>query len=276
MMNPYADLHCHSSCSDGSFTPIELIDHALSVGLKGLSITDHDTSAAYQEALPYAESKGFKLISGIEFSTLHKGESVHILGYGYKLNHRAILDLCAFHHNRRQARNSAILEKLTHAGMPVNEEELALESKEITGRPHIANVMIQKGYVDSVNEAFKKYIGEGKPCYVEGKGISTEESISAIKEAGGFAVIAHPHLIKSAALLKDLLKQDFDGIEVFYARFPKSQEERYLRIAQEKGWLITGGSDFHGTVKPTIPLGCSWVDESLFAPLYARFKENNS
>jgi 3',5'-nucleoside bisphosphate phosphatase len=266
-----ADLHCHSTFSDGTATPEELIDLAAESGLSGLSITDHDTVDAYHTALPYAHKKNISLISGVEFSCIHREESVHILGYAFSLTNQDLLNFCKLHQTRREKRLTLILEKLKQHEMPVTLEPQSFGS---IGRPHIALEMIKHGYVRSVEEAFKKYLGEGCACYVPGEAFTVEESIRIIHKAGGFAVIAHPHLIRNSKIVTDLLKMPFDGVEAYYARFAPHQEKAWVKIGQYRQWLVTGGSDFHGTVKPHIPLGCSWVGTETFQQLHQRFLQN--
>lgn len=273
-----ADLHCHSTCSDGTLTPKELILLAKKIGLQGISITDHDTIDAYSEAIPQAKESGIEIISGVEFSTIHMDNSVHILGYAFNLNSTEIQTLCQKHQQRRIERNRAILERLTAKGFSITEEEVqscasipSHGSKRIMGRPHIAQAMVKKGYVESVQDAFKLYIGEDKPFFVRGELISLEETLQVIHAANGYAIIAHPHLIKNESLLANLLTMKFDGIECYYSQFQSQQHERWIKIAKKKNWLMTGGSDFHGDIKPTIPLGCSWVPEETFRVLQNHF-----
>lgn len=275
-----ADLHCHTTCSDGTLSPVEIVELAAKKGLRGLSITDHDTIEAYKTAIPAAKALNLPLISGVEFSSMHDQVSIHLLAYSFPLDSPLILEFCKKHEHRRVLRNREILDLLFKQGMPITEEELEHEHdpgpSHNLGRPHIALAMLKKGYISSIQEAFNEYIGEGKPCYAPGGYFSVEETVDLIHKAKGLAVIAHPHLINNEEILRDLLEMDFDGIEGYYARFSREDEERWVRIGNRKGWLITGGSDFHGDIKPTIPLGSSWVDEAKFNALYARFKENNS
>ena len=257
-----ADLHCHTTCSDGTLSPEQLVALAVETKLSGLSITDHDTIDAYATAIPAAQAVGLPLIHGVEFSTSHRNVSVHILGYAFSLDHPAINTLCNAHIERRNMRNALVLEMLAEKGMPLDMDDIAGSRR--PGRPHIALAMIKKGYVESIEEAFHKYLGDGKSCYVQGKTFSTEESIDVIHQSGGFAVIAHPHLMKDQQVMLDLLKMDFDGIEAYYARFHASKHERWVKIAQHRKWLITGGSDFHGLNKTQNALGSSWVSEETF------------
>lgn len=265
-----ADLHCHTTCSDGTLSPVELVNLAHESGLSGLSITDHDTLDAYETAIPAAKEKGIILGTGIEFSCLFLQKSVHILGYDYSLKSEEIRKFCLSHQKRRIERNRAILEKLRRLRMPIEESELG--GKGTIGRPHIAQIMVQKGFVGSIKEAFNIYIGDGKCCYDAGTGFSAEETIDLIHKAQGKAFLAHPHLLDHGRWVQKLLQLPFDGVECHYSRLPAEKEKRWLRLAKEKGWLISGGSDFHGDVKPQIPLGCSWVDQETFNKIFSESK----
>ena len=262
-----ADLHCHTTCSDGSLTPKQIVRHAVDLGLQGLSITDHDTVEAYVEATPEAEKLGLKLIPGAEFSANMDGISIHILAYSFSPTNPLMQDFCQRHKLRRQNRNRAILEKLAKKGMTISEEELN-NSQSIPhhsiGRPHIALEMVRKGYVSSLQEAFKRFIGESAPCYDVGESFSVQETIELIHAVQGLAVIAHPHLVNKREIIHKLLKFPFDGIECFYSRFSPEDHKRWVEIAEKKQWLVTGGSDFHGDIKPNVALGCSWISEEPF------------
>lgn len=270
-----ADLHCHSTCSDGSLSPEELLQLAKDQDLQGLSITDHDTITAYETARPLAEKLGIQLISGVELSTNVKGVSVHLLGYAFDLENPAIRELCNRHHTRRMDRFHKMVEKLEQEGMPVDADAIVEKCGSSVGRPHIAQAMIDKGYVSSIKEAFNLHLGEGRPCYVPGSSFSAEEAIDTIHQAQGKAVIAHPHLIKRRSIVDYLINLDFDGIECYYARFAADQEKPWLKLAKKRDWLVTGGSDFHGDPKPHIPLGCSWAPEETFHLLHEHFLKVN-
>ena len=281
-MNDFkADLHCHTTCSDGSKTPEEIVMLAKKIGLSGLAITDHDSIAAYNIAYPVAKAENIKLLTGVEFSTMHNKSSIHILGYGFSPSSPIIEAFCEKHTLRRLERNLAMLKLLEKNHLPVSESELLAASgmdtadiKTTIGRPHIAQAMIKKGYVKSIQEAFQKYLGEGKLCYAEGPSYSTEETLELIHQAKGLSVIAHPHLVDNQHVLRDLLAMNFDGIECYYARFNMDQHKRWLKIAEKKNWLVTGGSDYHGDIKPNLPLGSSFVNEELFNHLYDHFLNN--
>ncbi|MBS0647607.1 MAG: PHP domain-containing protein [Verrucomicrobia bacterium] len=267
-MNYFADLHCHTHCSDGSLSPEQLIEHAKEIGLKGLSITDHDNIDAYQTAAAAAKKAGLLLGTGVEFSCEFQGISLHLLGYDFDLENRGVQQLCDRHRKRRDLRNTAILDKLSQQGMPIAYEELLSKAQGKTiGRPHIALLMLEKGYVKNMREAFNHYIGEGKKCYVQGEPFQVAEAIEVLHAAGGKAFVAHPQLLSEEFPVDALLKLPLDGLECYYSRLFKKS---WLEMAQSKGWLMSGGSDFHGSVKPEIELGCSGVDEATFHRIFEK------
>lgn len=262
-----ADLHCHTNFSDGTLSPIELLDLAKKLELSGLAITDHDTIDAYASAVPAAKERGILLGTGIEFSCMHKEMSVHLLGYDFLLDSSELREFCQKHQSRRADRNRQILAKLSRLGFHIREEELGNQKRTI-GRPHIAQLMVEKGYVGSIKEAFISYLGEGKCCYAPGASFSVKETIELIHRAKGKAFLAHPHMLEGAKKIRDLLSLPFDGIECHYAKFPPEKERKWIDLAKEKKLLISGGSDFHGAIKDYIPLGCSWVDEATFHTIF--------
>lgn len=271
-MNEFrADLHCHSTFSDGTDTPEELIGLALKQGLLGLSITDHDTIDAYQgETLAQAQKNNLLLLPGVELSATYRGDPVHVLGYGYSLKSPELHDFCKRHYLRRWNRLKAILKNLKKLGIVIEEEEL-LKGPRSIGRPHLANILIERGVVRSVKEAFDKFLGEGKAAYSAGEPISVEETIEVIHKAKGKAILAHPHLIKKTTTIRAVLNMPLDGIEAYYARLAPAQEKEWVEKGTKKGWIITGGSDYHGATKPNNILGSSWVGKETFEGLYAHY-----
>lgn len=255
-----ADTHCHTTFSDGAFEPIALVEKALAAGLLGLSFTDHDDASAYVAAKERADQLGFALAPGVELSCLEEGQSVHILGYGFDVAEMG--GVVADYKRQRNERNSQMLAKLASFGMPIELSELP--SCGSLGRPQIALRMVEKGYVRSFREAFEEWIGDGRPAFAQVERSSVREGIAQIHSAGGLAVLAHPHLVRPEHLLRKLLTYDFDGIEGRYGDFTT---DRFVAIGQEKGWLVTGGSDFHGVGKRKERLGSSWSDEETFRRL---------
>ena len=265
-----ADLHCHSSFSDGSMTPEELIDLAIASGLQGLSITDHDTIDAYKSAIPYAKEKGILLGTGVELSCEYKKKSVHILAYNFSLEDEGLKEYCQRQQKKRTKRNQEILEKLKRLRILLTEEELLSECPDASsiGRPHIAALMMKKGHVRSIQEAFQLYIGDGACCFVRGELFPVKEALSIVTAAGGKTFLAHPHLYSDAGFVKEILSLGFDGLECFYGKFSYRYEKTWLKIAKESRLLISGGSDFHGTMKPHLSLGCSYVDQEVFSSIF--------
>lgn len=271
-----ADLHCHSIYSDGSDTPIELLHLAKKSGLQGLSITDHDTFQAYsREFFLEAEKLGIAIIPGIELSTEYFQHTIHILGYGFDLESDDLKKHVQEMQNLRNHRNHEILKKLAHLNIHISLSELEKitildERSKSVGRPHIAQALLNQGVVTSIQEAFEKFLAEGACCYVGGFHFTPEETIQVIHKAGGKAVLAHPHVIKNASILGGLLNMPFDGLECYYGCLPAYYHFRYLKIAKSKNWIITGGSDYHGSFKPYLNLGSCWVNQETVGQLIKR------
>lgn len=267
-----ADLHCHSSCSDGSMSPEELIDLAIESGLQGLSITDHDTLEAYKKAVPYAKEKGLLLGTGVELSCEYKKKSVHILAYDFFLEDEGLVCYCLRQQQKRRKRNKEILERLKRLRMIITEEEVMSAHPDVfsIGRPHIAAVMMKKGYVRSIQEAFQLYLADGACCFIRGEIFSVEEALSIVKKAGGKAFLAHPQIYSDAGFVKEILSLGFDGLECFYGKFSYRYEKLWLRIAKESKLMISGGSDFHGSIKPQLFLGCSYVNFEVFSSIFTK------
>lgn len=266
------DLHMHSVYSDGSLTPEELLSQAKEKGLTGIAITDHDTIDAFikDDNLPeIALDKEIICIPGVEFSAHHEGVSVHILGYVYDLDCPEILELCKNHRERRKSRNLDILKALQKHNMSITPEELyGPENKErVVGRPHIAKLLVEKGYVHSVQQAFFLWLGDKKPGYVKGPVYTIQETIEAIHAGHGKAVLAHPTLMKNDAFVRKILPMGFDGIECFYSKIPHYRVMNMVQLAEEHDLIMTGGSDFHGDIKPKIAIGESYTDAENFAKI---------
>ncbi|MCX6986719.1 MAG: PHP domain-containing protein [Chlamydiae bacterium] len=268
-----ADLHTHTLYSDGSCTPKELIDLAVEAGLQALSITDHDTVEAYKEAIPYAKDKGLLLGTGVEFSSIYKTQNVHILGYNFDIDNPLLQAFCQQQQERRKNRNLIILDKLARFRFIITADELEAVTvlQKAVGRPHIAQILVEKGYVKSIQEAFSIYLGDGKCCYEQGDNGSLEEVIHVITQAKGKVFLAHPHLIYDGLFVKQILSHPFDGIECYYGRCSKEKERRWLKMARDRALLISGGSDFHGSMKPYISLGCSWVPHKEFLEIFPQY-----
>jgi hypothetical protein len=272
-MDRKADLHCHSIYSDGSCRPSELVDLAIDHGFVGLSIVDHDTVEAFEEGYAYAASKGLIFLPGVEISAKFEEESIHVLGYSFDPKSRSLQEFCRLHQLRREKRNQQILDNLGRRGMSVTMEQVKARSPEALtyGRPHIALAMMEKGYAKDVASAFSAFLGAGKSCYVEGEKWTVQEAIDAVHAAKGMAVLAHPHLIKTGRLIKKLLAMPFDGLEAYYCSMPVELNLRWCEAAKKHSFFVTGGSDFHGTIKPDNRFGSSWAPEETFDMLHHHF-----
>lgn len=243
------DLHTHTTASDGHLAPEELLNLAANNGVEMLAITDHDTIAGYLSVRDLATN--ICLISGVEVSTTWAGQGVHIIGLNFDPEHLAIKRLLTSQANARQLRCQIILDKLTKLNKPVTLAEVQqVAGHKHIGRPHIAQVMVNKGYVTDRNKAFKKYLGAGKIGDVKSGWASLSETISAINDSGGIAIIAHPDKYKMTRmklmrLIDEFIELGGQGIEVISAHQPIDVTEKYVKIANEKGLYVSLGSDFH-------------------------------
>ncbi len=263
-----ADLHVHTHFSDGTDSPSEILEKAKKKGLSGLSFTDHDTTEVYEPSLfSLAKSKEISLLPGVEVSSKWEEEEVHILGYGFDTEKKDFQDFLRRIREKRKERNQKILQNLQRQGIQISEEELYAFPRGVIGRPHIALLLQQKGVVSSFQEAFDLYLKKGASCFVMGEKVPALQAIEQIQKAHGKAILAHPHFLRDAKMIRELLKLPFDGIECYYAYFSREKERKWLEIAEEKGWISTGGSDYHGSIKPMNVLASSWVGWETFQRL---------
>lgn len=256
------DLHTHTTASDGSDSPVELVQKAAQAGLKAVAITDHDTVAGIQEGLEAGGQFNIEVIPGVELSAKSDKGNMHILGYFIDVSANSLQEVLATVQQARAERNPAILSKLVDLGLPVDMEEVKeLAGEGQVGRPHIARVMVQKGYVKSVGEAFNKYLKKGGPAYAPKSILEPADAITAIHKGGGVAVLAHPISLEPsgpeelAAIIKKMVDYGIDGIECYYSEYTPQFTELCLSLTQKFALVPTGGSDYHGKAKPYIRLG---------------------
>ncbi len=264
------DLHVHTNHSDGMFSPEEVIDLARNLDLKGIAITDHDTTSGLQIANEYVENfPGFEVIPGIEFSCVHQGEEVHILGYYINSEDTNIIYITNELKSSRLERGKKMIEKINQLGLDLNIFDIQQFDKgKVLGRPHIARALVSKGYVRNINEAFEKYLKLGAPAYVERYKITIDETINLIKNAGGIPVLAHPGLIKNKKILDYCVKSGIQGIEVIHSKHSNSDVSYLIEFAKENNLIITGGSDFHGDRgKNRLLLGQYYVGKNTISQL---------
>ena len=246
------DLHIHSTYSDGVCTPAKIVDLAKSQGLGAIAITDHDTAAGIDEALAGGQEKGVEVIPGIEISSWHGETSMHILGYSFNQKDKKFLSRLQLLQDGRETRNAKIIENLRRLGIKVDLSDLLRYSEYgQTGRPHIARLLVDKGVVRTIDQAFKLYLRRDGAAYAERFRFAAGDAIAMIREAGGIAVLAHPASLDPTLrsipqLLDKLHKLGLGGVEVYYPSHSQRAVTALVRMAEDMGLLKTGGSDFHG------------------------------
>jgi 3',5'-nucleoside bisphosphate phosphatase len=255
------DLHSHTDESDGTCSPAQLIGEAGWAGVDVLGVTDHDTLRGYDKALPLARAAGIQLICGIELSTKLHGQSVHLLGYFlHAEDHNGIgefrewvLDMQA----SRRDRNIRLVARLRELGIDITLEEAEARGRGLTGRPHFAQLLLEKGYVSSLQEAFDEFLDESAKGYVYRREPQFSEGVERIRKAGGIASLAHPIRVRGdiPTLVPELSAMGMNAIEAYHSDHAPEDTALYLGLAERYHLLVTGGSDFHGAAKPGVSLG---------------------
>lgn len=275
----FIDLHCHSTASDGTLPPEEVVRLAKRNGLTGLSLTDHDTIGGVAVAAAEAAKLGIDFIPGIEISaTFPQPGTLHILGYGVDPHSPVLHDLTRGLIDARDNRNPQIIAKLNELGVTISMRELEQQAAGgVMGRPHIAAILLRKGYVSSIKQAFDKYLGQGGLAYFDKERLEPERAFELIHQSGGVAVLAHPIQLRTTndgeldRVVKDLVDLGLVGIEVIHSDHDAAWIEKCSRLADRYNLLKTGGSDFHGSNKKDINLGVAngkkipreWMDRLL-------------
>ena len=274
------DFHMHSTFSDGSCTPEELVEKGAGLGLTAMALTDHDGMMGIDRFLAACRNRGMRGIPGVEISVDFSGGTLHMLGF-FKDHTNAKMDEALSRLRKgREERNILILERLNTLGLTMAWADVAKWAKEdVVGRPHFAQAMIEKGYVKSKEDAFERYLAKGKPAYMDRLRFGDVESIAMIREAGGVPVLAHPFTLnlgrrRLRVFLSELAEKGLQGIEAYYSEHDRDQQRFCLSVARDLGLLVTGGSDFHGAANPAIRMGAGGgtlnVPDDLVEPLVAR------
>jgi 3',5'-nucleoside bisphosphate phosphatase len=263
---PLIDLHSHTNESDGTCSPEQLVQEAARSGVNVLGITDHDTFKGFDQAGPAARDAGVELVCGIELSTKLHGHSVHLLGYflgdgGLQDFRKWVLDLQA----ARRDRNIRLVQRLQDLGFDITLAEAEARGRGMTGRPHFAQIMVEKGYVSNLRQAFDDYLDESAKGYVYRREPQFAEGVQKIRQAGGIASLAHPVRVKGdvPALMPELCESGLNAIEAYHSDHTAQDTALYLDLAKRYGLQVTGGSDFHGDVKPDVKLGILQVPDDL-------------
>lgn len=261
------DLHTHTTASDGSYTPTELVKYAKQKGLSAIAITDHDTVAGVEEASMEGEELGIRVIPGAELSTRVDDCDVHMTSLFINCKNKQLIKRLDDMAASRQERNYKMVDKLHEAGFQIDRRDLdALGEGKILARGHIAQILIARGYATELKEALRKYLSKGTPGYVQKEVLSPEECIQLVHDAGGLIFVAHLHQIdpQDPEHCKDvarrLIRMGADGLETQYCEFDDEWRQATEQIAQECGCLRSGGSDFHGAMKKGLDLACGYGD----------------
>ena len=255
------DLHTHSLCSDGAQTPADVVRTAAAAGLSAIALSDHDCITGVQEAMDTGKALGVEVIPAVELSAQSDTE-LHILGYFIDIHNKKLQDAMAYALQVRDERQEETCRKLNEQGFQITMDELREEAhgNPVLCRAHFAQIMVRKGYAESVKDAFNRYLSVGCYAYSNRQALTATEAVSLIREAGGIAVAAHLHLIKKPddelrEYLKALIPYGLDGIEGYYTDYTPDMEQRYRAMAKELGLVISGGTDYHGANKPHITIG---------------------
>jgi predicted metal-dependent phosphoesterase TrpH len=282
----FVDLHCHSTASDGTLPPREVARLAKRSGLSALALTDHDTVAGCAQAGDEAKLLGIDFLPGIEISAEYPSPgTMHILGYGVDPENPALKSLTETLLAGRDNRNPRIVAKLNEMGVAVTMEEWENEAKgNVLGRPQLAAILLRKGYVSSIKQAFDQYIGQGAPAYFDKERLTPKQALERIAASGGIAALAHPVQLRTTnnaeleRVVKDLVDQGLAGLEVIHSDHDAAWVEKCSRLADKFGLVKTGGSDFHGTNKKDIQLGDAKgkrIPREMFDNLVARWRERS-
>ncbi len=263
MAQSFVDLHCHSTASDGTLSPTEVVRLAVRNGLTAIALTDHDTIAGVAEAAAEAQAGNLDFLPGIEISAEYpQPGTLHILGYGVDPGSGILRDMTSTLIQGRDHRNPKIIAKLRELGVAITMQEVEQQAGgAVVGRPHIAAILVAKGYVNSIKHAFDKYLAPGGLAYCDKERLSPRQALEMIHQSGGLPVLAHPIQLRTTndaqldRAVKDLVDLGLTGIEVIHSDHDADWIEKCTKLADRYGLLKTGGSDFHGSNKKDINLG---------------------
>jgi predicted metal-dependent phosphoesterase TrpH len=266
----YVDLHIHTTASDGVMSPSEIVRYAKAKGLQAIAITDHDTIEGLEEGLLEGERIDFEVIPGIEISAEHSPGSMHLLGFFLDIHHPLLNERLGYLQKARAERNPKIVDRLNRLGIELTYEEvLKASGGGQVGRPHFAQVLLEKNYVRSFQEAFERFLKKGAPAYVDKFRFTAKEAIHFINEAKGVAVLAHPNTLNMNGyselenLILRLTEEGLRGIEVYYPEHSVLEVAQYKTLTERYGLLMTGGTDYHGIEKNGLDIGVGRGDMRL-------------
>ena len=269
------DLHTHTVASDGTLRPRELVAEAARRGVRVLAVTDHDSTDGLAEAIEAARAHPpLHIVPGIEINCDVEGAEIHVLGYGMDYEAPWFQDFCRAQREERRARVYRTAERLAALGMPIDVERVfALVQEGSAGRPHIARVMVERGHVKTVREAFDRYLATGKPAHVPRRKLGPEDAVRLLRRAGGAPVFAHPGLAERDELIPSMVEAGLMGIECYYSEHSPAQRGGYLDLCRQYDLVATGGSDFHGPQVRAARLGHPTVPMAAWEALQAKMAQ---
>ena len=276
----FVDLHCHTTASDGTLTPTQLVARAVEFGLKTIAVTDHDTTDGVAEAVAAGEKAGLDVLPGIEINTDVPGGEIHVLGYFIDTTDQPFQAELRRLRDGRERRGAEITRRLAALGAPISWQRVqAIAGNAPSGPPHIARALLEAGHVNSMNEAFLLYIGRDGPAYVERMRFTPVEAVQTIKRVGGLPVLAHPIIARFSGdpvvevnldnTLPGMMAAGLVGLECHYPNYTGGQVQQLLAAARRFGLIATGGTDFHGPRADRAELGSVYVPERVVQELKA-------
>lgn len=271
------DLHTHTTASDGALAPGALVERAHELGIRTLAVTDHDTLAGVPAAAAAAAARGMEFLPGIEITAVHRGRDVHVLAYFLEPEPPGLAPFLADQRRDRTRRAREMSARLAALGVPVDLEDLIAGAEaggKAVARPTVARALLDAGHVTSLQQAFDRWLADGRPAYVPRSGAPPDEVVRLVRRSGGLPVLAHPGLLRRDELIPELAEAGLGAVEAYHSDHDPRAESRYLRVAEQHGLAVSGGSDFHGDDHPRARcFGRVGLPRDRFTPLFQRIRQ---
>ena len=271
------DLHTHTTASDGALAPRALVERAHGLGIRTLSVTDHDTLAGVPAAAAAAAELGMEFLPGIEITAVHRGRDVHVLAYFLEPDPPGLAPFLADQRRDRARRAREMSARLASLGAPIDLEDLVAGAEaagKAVARPAVARALLDAGHVTSLQQAFDRWLADGRPAYVPRAGAPPAEVVRLVRRSGGLPALAHPGLLRKDELIPELAEEGLGAVEAYHGDHDAGARSRYLRVAARHGLAVSGGSDFHGDDHPRARcFGRVGLPRDRFAPLFQRVRQ---
>ena len=268
------DLHTHTTASDGALAPGALVERAHELGIRTLAVTDHDTLAGVPAAAAAAAARGMEFLPGIEITAVHRGRDVHVLAYFLEPDPAGLAPFLADQRRDRTRRAREMSARLAALGVPVDLEDVIAGAEaggKAVARPTVARALLDAGHVTSLQQAFDRWLADGRPAYVPRSGAPPDEVVRLVRRSGGLPVLAHPGLLRRDELIPELAEAGLGAVEAYHSDHDPRAQARYLRVAARHGLAVSGGSDFHGDDHPRARcFGRVGLPRDRFTPLFQR------